>query len=842
MAQDGPSAHPATPPRHRPLVPVLAGFALGIALDSALRPDGWCWIAPGLAGAALALWGVRRGLHEWGHWLLAILLMAALGGFWHDVRFRQAPPWRLKHLAPDGSGLYFMRGRVDDEPLRHYRRGGFEPDDASPAAAYWSVRVALEALSGDGEAWRRAAGGLTVFSGGGRPDLRMGDRVEFCARLRGNRGPTNPGERDRALAYERAGSYATASVQGPVSFRVLSRGRCCGSPAAATGRLCTFLSDRIERLLPAEAEGLVTALLFGRRNALTPGQEMLLKESGTLHFLAISGLHVGLFCAFCHVALTLAGLPIRIRAVACIALVWAYVLFTGCHVSALRAGFMLSLMLAAPVLGRQWDSPSALCGAAFLILVMSPQQLFSPGFQLTFVAVWALICIYPRLSRLLWPWQDFVDRAGGDGERTVWSDLWALSKAYLLLSCVAWAATAPLRLYHFHALSLWGPLLNLVMWPLVLMLLLACFALALSVLIGGLGAGAAAAAAGFLGFYVQELLEIASHLPGFAAYLPAPPAWWVGLCYAAMGAWVLRWRLPAGRALFLAAAAVLAVGYLGNELAVRCDRRFRMTVADVGMGQAALIELPTGQALLFDAGSRRWSAGTAVAEMLWHRHVGRLDAVVASHLDSDHCNFIPFLAERFDVAQVVLPAVGELGASAKRVREWLAAQGLELRMVREGARLVADALHCVVLHPDLAFATGRGLSENDRSLVVRCDYAGARLLLTGDIEEKAMRRLTRDCGEALRADVLVMPHHAHHHGGLEEFVAAVQPRAAIVSGGETDCHPATAAMLAERGVSLWITAREGAIIVRVEGGKVHMEGHASGRATAFEPGGGRSAP
>ena len=90
MAQDGPSAHPATLPRHRPLIAVLAGFALGIALDNALGPDAWCWIALALAGAALALWGARRGLHEWGHWLLAILLMAALGGFWHDVRFRQA--------------------------------------------------------------------------------------------------------------------------------------------------------------------------------------------------------------------------------------------------------------------------------------------------------------------------------------------------------------------------------------------------------------------------------------------------------------------------------------------------------------------------------------------------------------------------------------------------------------------------------------------------------------------------------------------------------------------------------------------------------------------------------
>jgi competence protein ComEC len=838
MADDQLPAHPSTPPRHRPLVPVLAGFALGIAVDSSLQPPAWSWVVPALAAAGLTWWGLRRGLHEWGHWLLAVVLMAALGGFWDGVHFRSRPPWHLARLPLDESALYFVRAEVKEEPIRLYRHGGFAPIDAASEGQYWSVRMAAEALSGNGRQWRRVTGGLTAFSGGDRPELSAGDRVEFCGRFQHNRPATNPGERNRALGYEREGSYATASVQDPSAFKILREGHWYSSPGAAASRLRVFLGDRIEDLLgdkAGETYGLVNALLLGRRDALTPELESLLKESGTLHFLAISGLHVGLFCLFCQSVLALVGLSVRPRAVVCIVLIWAYVLLTGCHVSALRAGLMLTLMLGAPVVGRQWDSLSALCGAAFLILLMSPQQLFNAGFQLTFVAVWALICIYPRLCRLLWPWQDLVEGRLQEEERTVWGDLWDVSKAYLLLSCVVWAATAPLRLYHFHALSPWGPLVNLAMWPMVLVLLLLSFALALCVLLGSLGAGLAAVVAWFFGIVAQGLLQMAAHLPGAALYLPAPPAWWVGLCYVAMAVWVVRGQRPHRRALFLAATAVLAVGYLGNELAVRLDRRFRLTVADVGMGQAALMEVPTGQALMFDAGSRRLSASTAVAEMLWHRHVGGLNAVVLSHLDGDHCSFVPFLSERFAVGQVMVPQDALVSASADRVRESLRQLGLVLRPLREGARLTAGDLRCIVLHPDLTFATTAGLSDNDRSLVIRCEYEGARILLTGDIEERAMLRLVRDYGPELQADVLMIPHHARHNIGVEDFIGAVQPQAAIVSGRLTDCDPTTAAMLRTSGASLWITGEEGAIIVSVERGQIHVQGYASGRAETFAP-------
>lgn len=839
MAQRGSSSEmkPTQPPRHRPLVPVLGGFALGIALDGALRPVLWAWLVLAVAALLPAVWAARRGLAPWGNWVLAVLLLVPFGGFYHAARFRHKPAGHLRNLSLDGEHLSYLRAEVTREPERHYRWRAFSPEDMPPEE-YWLVRVEVEALSADRETWRATAGGMAVFVNGGRPRLNVGDRVEFLARPWKNRAPTNPGQRDMALVYERIGSYAAAAVESPSAFHVLSRSRWHSSVAAAVGRLRSLVQDRLERHLDGAGGSrfaLVQALLFGRRSALTPQQDALLKESGTLHFLAISGLHVGLFCVFVGYGFALLGLPVRLRAVLTIALIWLYVLFTGMHVSAMRAGWMFTFLLAAPVVERQRDAPSALAGAALIILLISPQQLFAPGFQLTFVAVWAMACIYPQLLGILWPWQDFVARLRQPEERTVRSDLWEWTRSMLVLTCSVWVATAPIRAYYFNSLCVFAPLLNVLVWPLVLLLLLACFVLVITVLLGGLGTGAVAWVALLLSENIETLLQTSAWLPGFGVYMPSPPAWWIGLFCIALGAWVLRGRLHAGRKVAVAAALVLGASFLVNDVAARLDRPFRLTVADVGAGQAALLQVPEGQTLLFDAGSFRQGAEVAVAELLWHERVRHVNVAVASHLNTDHCNFLPFLSRRFEIDQIIAPATGFLPPFQRLVRRTLRRHGPALRDLSEGAELIGGGLRCVVLHPNSRFAADPAVSENDRSLVLLGCYEGLSFLLPGDAQSRAIRRLSRDYGDRLMADVLVMPHHGRYHAGLDEFVGHVRPAVALVSGREEDCHARTREVLRERGVPLWITEREGAIIVTLRQGKATVAGHASGRTMEFYP-------
>lgn len=824
--------------RHRPLIPVVAGFAAGIALDQALQPARWGWFLSAPLAALLVWGGTRRGLKVWGNWALALLIVLPVGGLWHAERFRHKPPWHLKNLHLDGTHALRVRARVAQEPARFYREDPFAPA-GTPPEARWLVRVTARAVSADDATWRRAEGGITVFVNGGPPALRVGDEVEFLARPRANRPPTNPGQSDMALSYERHGSYATAGVESPAAFRLLDRPHWYASPSVAVGRLRSVVQGEMERRLGPQnggEYGLVAALLFGRQSELSPAQEDLFKRSGTLHFLAISGLHVAVLCLCAQQVLTLAGVRIGPRTFLTLGLTWLYVLFTGAHVSAVRAGVMLTLLLAAPAFGRQRDSLSALAGAALVILVAWPQQLFVPGFQLTFAAVWAMIVVNTQFAGILWPWQDLLARLRSPEQASPSGELWLRVRSYLALSCVVWLATAPILAYHFGSVCVLTPVLSLLIWPLVLMLLLVCFGLAAGLALGGLGVGVMGWAALAVSGWIETLLGAAAHLPGFGVYIPAPPGWWAALCMAGLAAWALRDRLPFGRRLFLACAVVLGGAYVAGEAAVRAGRPFTLAVMDVGQGQTALLQAPAGQALLLDAGSFQGGAQTA-AEVLWHYRVRRVNAIVLSHVNWDHCSFVPFLSRRFAVERVLLPTAGHLHPYALQVRQALRAAVPAVLPVSDGAGVEGGGLRVRVLHPNARFAADPALTENEASLVVLCSFDGLSALLTGDIQSAALHRLSRDFGHGLKADVLVMPHHGHYHEGLEEFVACVAPALAVISGPAEGCDVRTRAILEAAGVPLWITGSEGAIIVTVRGGRACVRGWRTGRTTELEAGG-----
>jgi len=827
------AATDAPPPRRRPLIPVLAGAVIGIAVDGTVGPPVWFWSAVGIAALLGAVWALSGSRARWAYSAFALLLVVPVGGIYQASRFRLNPPHHLQNRAIRQGGLYRVRGRVRHEARYHHRRNPFHPK--SPLPGFWSFRVELRELSGRG-GWQKASGGLTVLVDAAPPKVRVGDVVEFPCLLYADSPPTNPGQRDRALQNRRRGSHARAVVR---DGRAVARLRCAPwySPGAIIGGLRAGLRERLERHLPAAgvaSKGVLISLLFGDRSSLTPEEQDLLAESGTLHFLAISGLHVGIFCLFVSELLRSSSLAVQWRHVLTIALVWAYVLFTGFHTPAVRAGGVITLMLAAPLLQRPRDSLSALMAAALATLAFAPQQLFSAGFQLTFVAVWGILCVYPRLEEVTWPWQGFVERVRSPEEATLWDDLRCLARSHLLLSCTVWVVTAPLLAWHFHRLSFLVPLLNLVLWPLVAVVLVLGFVILTALLVGGWGATLLLSGALFVAGDVKVFLRAASRLPGYGVYLPAPPVWWVALFFAAVGVWVMRRRLWRGRPVFIAAVLALGLTYIWQDAAVRLGREFKMVVADVGHGQAVVVELPRGQTVLFDAGARSPHAAERVASILWKDHVDHVNAAVLSHFNTDHCVFFPYLTRRFRIARAVLPKVPQSAPLADAVRDLLHRRGVRVHNVAEGGAFEGGGLTCEVFHPGRRFAFSEGVSQNDMSMVVRGRYGGLSFLLPGDVEERAIERLLRDYGDRLRSDVLVLPHHGQYHAGLGRFLDWVRPLAAVASNDGACCGAQTAKALRYRGIPLWETGRDGAVIVTLPPGGVRIEGYASGRSKIFE--------
>lgn len=237
----------------------------------------------------------------------------------------------------------------------------------------------------------------------------------------------------------------------------------------------------------------------------------------------------------------------------------------------------------------------------------------------------------------------------------------------------------------------------------------------------------------------------------------------------------------------------------------------------MGQGDAVLVQGRTG-ALLVDGGTAVPDGpdlgATVVVPALRALGVRRLDLVVASHADLDHRGGLPAVLRALPVARVWLPPGGladpsfaELVATARAVGAALEEQGAGGTPLRIGDLAVEP------LWPPRGAHEG---SRNDRSLTLRVALAGRRVLLPGDLEVEAERRLLAS-GICLRADVLKLGHHGSRTSSSAAWLAAVGGAVAVASApraGRFEMpHPEVVARVGAGGYALWWTGRDGAVLI-----------------------------
>ncbi|MCA0944364.1 ComEC family competence protein [Salipiger pacificus] len=283
-------------------------------------------------------------------------------------------------------------------------------------------------------------------------DVRPGQRVALTGHLVPPGGPVEPGGFDfrRHAWFERIGAVGYSRT--PVVLNT----RAAGSQRLLRLRLA--LSRHLQAQLPGEIGGFAAALMTGDRSGM--GQETLevLRRSNLAHLLAISGLHMGLLTGFVFAALRMALLLAprsrhhwpgkKIAALGALVAAMGYLALSGGNVATQRAFIMVAVMLGAVLADLRALSLRAVALAALLVLLLRPEALLGPGFQMSFAATTALVCVFGRLEAQL------------PGPRWIRPAL-----ALLLSSTVASAATAPFSMAHFNLISRYGLLANLLAVP-----------------------------------------------------------------------------------------------------------------------------------------------------------------------------------------------------------------------------------------------------------------------------------------------------------------------------------------------------------------------------------------
>jgi ComEC/Rec2-related protein len=202
-----------------------------------------------------------------------------------------------------------------------------------------------------------------------------------------------------------------------------------------------------ERYLDGEATDIAIALIIGDRSGVDATSKMAFQGTGSMHIMAVSGMHIALLinvllqvCAYLG-----SWIPRRSVIIFLLILIWYYAFLTGLSAAVLRSVVMFTFLLLGQLSGKQVSSLLLLYFSAFLLLLFDPLLLFDLGFQLSYMAMWGIFLLYPKISAYL---------------HFRWSYLQTLWEG-TALGLAATLSTAPLSLYYFHSFPNYFAIANL---------------------------------------------------------------------------------------------------------------------------------------------------------------------------------------------------------------------------------------------------------------------------------------------------------------------------------------------------------------------------------------------
>jgi competence protein ComEC len=774
--------------RLAPLHIILAAYVSGLVLALAWRPGPLALVLATATAGAVLLHVRRRRSQGPAARVAGVLALAALfvaaGAALGAARLAGIASSQL--AARIGASVTLDATLVDLPELREDR-----------------LTLPLRVTAVDGAAVDEPAHLALRVAEGERPDLDQTGPLTEGARVRvgpvrveGLPPPPADGGFDYGRYLRRRGEHVL--LEGDFARLELAGRR--GGLTGLVDRLRLASRAHLAAGLRSPVREVLQGMVLGDDERLDPALIDAFRRSGLLHIMAVSGENVVLLCSMWGFALTLFGVPRRLRLLVLIPIVLLYVVLTGAAPSIMRAGFAGVIGLLATLVSRPSDGWLLWLAPGAVLLTVNPATLFDVSFQLSFAAVAGLLLLARPLTRLLSFLPGPLPEQAG-------------------VTTAASLSTAPVSLLTFGSTSLvavpanvaGGFVLGLVMFLGMLSLLLGFVhpwvGLPLNLVSGVL-----------LGF----LCEVAQWFarPDWAVYewrgvtltftllaALAAEAAVVALLARRAGCGFVAYLGSRGRRLALATAtaAVCAAAIMAAPAPAAAPSEARLTILDVGEGAAALLQVPGGPTVLIDAGPE------PLERALREHGVERIDLLVLSHGHADHVAGLDDVLGRLPVAAALLPGAPGADAALDRLQTELVAAGVRSSRCLAPALLSGPGWRLTVLPTSSGESGDANQAENDLALVVVAELGTTAALLPGDAEAGALSTL-----DLPEVDIVELPHHGSRDGVDGELLDRLRPRLAVVSVGPNRFgHPAAEmmALLDERGLPLLRTDRHGDVAV-----------------------------
>lgn len=553
------------------------------------------------------------------------------------------------------------------------------------------------------------------------------------------------------------------------------------------------ISNLLDQLM-GDDSALAKALLIGDRDDLPDETRKDFQVTGIAHVLAVSGLHVSILLAGLGALLKWMRVGAKGRLIILAVFLLAYARLLDFSAPVVRASILGIVLLSANATHQRADPLTSLGLAFSLILLVRPMDITSIGFQLSFAAVLGIILLGDRLEH----WY-----AKAVSKRPVPKLVDKTIRAFLV-TVAASVFTAPLIAQHFHQATPVGLLLSPLACLLVAWIMMWVLAVLPLVVIWLPAAQVAVFPAVLLSRALLWLSDLAASLEGGLLRVAAPGALALVCCYAVMVLFSRYVRLGyvwrAG--LSLAAAAVV----VGLAVLSSPQQPVRWTQLSMGSADAAIVE-DGGTTYVVDVGAH----GGDVASYL-HAEGRTIDALFITHLHKDHVGGLMQLMDAgVPIKRIVIPE----GAKATAVEDnslsiLLRAEqaGIPIAYAAAGDRYEQGRVAMKVLWPQRG-KVYPGRDANLHALSMLWTLNGHTLLTAGDLDGQYEHY------SAAKAQLLKVAHHGSKYSTSEEYLHAVQPRAALLSASQTYLERATDVLerLDARDIPVYGTPEHGALIL-----------------------------
>ncbi len=638
-------------------------------------------------------------------------------------------------------------------------------------------------------------------------EIAVGNKISFIGTVSRAKNIRNPGEFD----YEKY--LRTIRISGVINCYKLESVKIIDDESYFLSNLILntrkLIDKRIKELHNESSASLLKGILLADRSDINYEVKDSFINSGVIHVLAVSGLHVGFISGIFF--LLLGRFDIRIKYLITIFGILFFLIITGGHASVFRASTMAIIYLIAKLTARDTNGFNSISIAALILLLLNPNDLFNPGFLLSFSAVISILIIYPIISEQI--------------KHLSLAKYLVNILLFIAVSLSAQLGTLPFTLTYFNKLSVVSLFVNLIVIPLIGIIvgigILTLSSSLFSIWLASIFASTNEFLIGVLFIFVKQTSNLSfSYIPIYNFSIIDGI-----IFYFSLGIIFYVLKTFSKRILSILIISIIIFSMFNflklDDKDLLPNGLLSIIFIDIGQGDSFFLKFPNGTTALIDAGNATeyFDNGERVIYPLLKRlGIDTVDYAFISHLDSDHYAGSISLINKNIFKKVYKPK-DEYSVKDSIFEDYLNFNKIEY-FYYSNKSFNIDGCKLYTLN-DTSNYSFNNFDSNNKSGIIKVVYGNTSFLFVGDAEHEAEEYLISRYGEFINSDVLKVGHHGSKSSTSDLFLDLVKPKIGIISAGLMNKfkHPSKSVInkLNERNIVIRRTDHEGAIILTSNG-------------------------